>query len=106
LIKFIDPTADTTQCCSNVAGIEMKNTNCWNNGGNGTNSSGFSALPGGYRYVNGTFGNNIGIEGYWWTSTDYLTTAALMRGLLPSTSSLFISSSLKIYGISVRCVRD
>ena len=42
-----------------VAGTKMKSTDFWadyeGNSGNGTNESGFSGLPGGYRYFNGTF---------------------------------------------------
>ena len=38
-----------------VAGGQMKMTYGWLDGGNGTNSSGFSGLPGGYRYLNGAF---------------------------------------------------
>ena len=37
-------------------GTQMKTTYGWYGGGNGTNSSGFSGLPGGYRYyLNGNF---------------------------------------------------
>ncbi len=40
-----------------VAGTKMKSTDFWadyeGNSGNGTNESGFSGLPGGYRYDNG-----------------------------------------------------
>ena len=45
---------------TNVAGDKMKSTYGWSNGGNGTNSSGFNALPSGYQgsssnLVPGTF---------------------------------------------------
>ena len=39
------------------------------NGGNGTDDFGFSALPGGYRYdSDGTF-YDAGLYGYWWSSS-------------------------------------
>ena len=38
----------------NNAGSKMKSASGWDQGGNGANSSGFSGLPGGYRYSNGT----------------------------------------------------
>ena len=34
-------------------GDYMKSTSGWNSGGNGSNSSGFTGLPGGYRYSGG-----------------------------------------------------
>ena len=36
------------------AGTKMKSTSGWYNNGNGTNSSGFSGLPGGSRHDNGS----------------------------------------------------
>ncbi len=52
----------------NVAGSDLKTTTGWNKGGNGTNSSGFSAIPAGYRSSKGSFSSR-GISGYWWSST-------------------------------------
>ena len=46
----------------------MKTTYGWYNGGNGTNSSGFSGLPGGYRNPGGYF-SDAGVSGSWWSST-------------------------------------
>ena len=40
-----------------AAGVLMKANYGWNNGDNGTNSSGFSGLPGGRRIFNGSFGS-------------------------------------------------
>ena len=49
-------------------GSQMKSTTGWNGGFNGTNTRGWSALPGGYRYgASGVF-NNVGDLSYWWTS--------------------------------------
>ena len=36
--------------------------------GNGTDDFGFSALPGGSRYINGYF-DDAGSVGYWWSSS-------------------------------------
>ena len=38
-----------------IAGKKMKSTTGWKDGGNGTNASGFSGLPGGYCDYNGEF---------------------------------------------------
>lgn len=54
---------------NNEAAIKMKNTSGWNMNGNGTNISGFTALPGGRRTGNGSF-SGIGDFGYWWSSTE------------------------------------
>ena len=40
-----------------VAGEKMKSTSGWEENGNGSNSSGFTALPGGYRYETGLYEN-------------------------------------------------
>jgi len=69
------------------------------------NTSGFSALPGGYRYYNGTF-YYIGSYGRWWSSTEDGTTNAWYRYLIYSNYFLGRSYFTKSYGFSVRCVRD
>jgi len=69
------------------------------------NSSGFTALPGGYRLNGGSFGN-VGSYGYWWSSTEDITTLAWARYLYYGTSHLGRGNHLKSYGFSVRCVRD
>jgi uncharacterized protein (TIGR02145 family) len=71
----------------------------------GTNSSGFSALPGGYRsYDDGDF-DNLGNGGYWWSSSPYGLYAGVR--LLVSGNSYVNGGGLDVrYGFSVRCVRD
>jgi len=51
-----------------TAGEKLKSTSDWKRGGNGVDSYGFSALPGGHRNSNGRFGG-VGDFGYWWTAT-------------------------------------
>lgn len=68
----------------------------------GTNESGFSAGPGGYRY-NGFFG--IGSEGYWWSSTEFSASDAYRIGLKINDPSCQITSINKLYGLSVRCIK-
>ncbi|MBK7712989.1 MAG: fibrobacter succinogenes major paralogous domain-containing protein [Bacteroidales bacterium] len=51
-------------------GSQMKSATGWNAGENGTNTSGFSALPGGYRFaLDGSF-QALDSFTYWWAS-DY-----------------------------------
>ena len=54
---------------ASVAGATMKSTYGWYGGANGTNSSGFSGLPGGYRADNATMFNSSGSHGYFWSSS-------------------------------------
>jgi uncharacterized protein (TIGR02145 family) len=86
-----------------VAGGKLKEigTSHWSSPNTGaSNSSGFTALPGGGR---GTFSlfQNVGIFGHWWSSTDIW-----YRGLRYDKSSITRNPSIKSYGFSVRCVRD
>ena len=67
--------------------------------------SGFSALPGGYRYHNSTF-YYIGHYGYWWSSTEHSTGSAWDRYLYYGNSHVTRGNYDKELGFSVRCVRD
>ena len=73
------------------------------------NSSGFTALPGGFRGINGTF-YSIGYTGGWWSSDDYYSSNATAgcRDLGYNYSSLHEEyyGYLKAVGLSVRCVKD
>jgi len=53
---------------SSTAGKKLKAKNDWNNNGNGTDEFGFSALPGGGGYLDGSF-CCVGYDSNWWTST-------------------------------------
>ena len=86
-------------------GKKMKSTNGWKDGGNGTNSSGFSALPGGYRKSYGPF-VNAGGYAFWWTSSEYSGNYSWFFNL-----GYFVGNVLKEYdskggGLSVRCIKD
>ena len=85
-------------------GVQMKATYGWFQGGNGTNSSGFSGLPGGFRYNNGAF-YNAGIDGFWWSSSPN-GSGAWFRNLVSSNENVSRYSYGPRFGFSVRCVRD
>ena len=87
------------------AGAKMKAKTDWLSDGNGTNSSGFSGLPGGYRNTNGTF-YNIGAGGYWWSSTENSTTNAWGRSQGYDNGNVNRYNGNKGNGFSVRCLRD
>ena len=87
-------------------GTQMKADYGWPNGGNGTNSSGFTGLPGGYRY--GPSGNFYGASyafGRWWTSTRD-DSNAWYRALNDDRESVGRNAADLRNGYSVRCVRD
>jgi uncharacterized protein (TIGR02145 family)/uncharacterized repeat protein (TIGR02543 family) len=70
------------------------------------NRSGFSALPVGYRELDGTFRNIIGNYGLWWSASESDVSHAYYRLLRYDWSNFFNSSPSKIVGMSVRCLRN
>jgi uncharacterized protein (TIGR02145 family) len=70
-----------------------------------TNETGFSALPGGYRYGNGSF-NYQGYSGLWWSASEDNASDAYYRYLSYGYDSLARDSYYKSCGFSVRLVRD
>jgi uncharacterized protein (TIGR02145 family) len=87
------------------AGHKMKSTSGWDNNGNGTNSSGFSGLAGGFRHSHGDF-YRLGIEGCWYSSS---------LGYKGNPDALYIwndedffarDSQFGDLGNSVRCLKD
>jgi len=94
---------------ANVAGGKMKETGTahWiSPNQNANNSSGFTGLPGGRRWVNGTF-DIIGYYGLWWSSSEDGTANALNRALSFGHGSADNSfDGNKTFGFSVRCLKD
>ncbi len=92
---------------SEIAGGKMKATTGWSVPNDGaTNSSGFNALPGGYRYYQGEYGF-YGDFGHWWSSTSDSYGGAWFRELASNDSNLDRKGyGNKRYGFSVRCVKD
>jgi len=73
---------------------------------NGTNTSGFSALPGGYRGSNNGYFYLLGLDGYWWSSSPS-GSYAWYRALTSGYSGVHRNSLSDVRGgFSVRCVRD
>jgi uncharacterized protein (TIGR02145 family) len=75
-----------------------------NSGTIGTNTSGFTALPGGCRHTVGSF-SGVGYAGYWWTATESGATA-WYRYLNYNYAQVTRFTHTKAYGFSVRCVKD
>jgi uncharacterized protein (TIGR02145 family) len=92
----------------NFAGVKMKSTGTqfWQSPNqHATNESGFSGLPGGARGDWGTF-SAIGINGYWWSSSQSDATKAKFRGLDNALNSVIRGDGHKNTGCSVRCIKD
>jgi uncharacterized protein (TIGR02145 family) len=87
---------------------KLKSKAGWPDGKNGKNQSGFGALPGGYRFNDGSFEEG-GKKGYWWSSSDNPTFTRF-----PAAEFVFIreyerqaDSDIedKGHGMSVRCIK-
>lgn len=84
-------------------GVKLKSESGWN-GENGTNESGFSALPGGSCCPF----YNIGNGGFWWASTEgvYFDETGMGRALNSDSNTIIVLGSYRKFGFSVRCIRD
>ena len=107
----------TYWCGSNSSNIakSLASTTSWNsstttcavgNNLSANNSTGFSALPGGYRYFSDGSFDNLSYYGYWWSSTENAGSNAWRRYLYYYYANVARSLSDKGNGFSVRCLRD
>lgn len=85
-------------------GDKLKSTAGWENGGNGSNSSGFNALASGYRNATGLF-NPIGRLTCWWTRTEKSSGSAWGYTLIAADNSFKQDDFYKQSGLSVRCIK-
>jgi uncharacterized protein (TIGR02145 family) len=93
-----------------VTGGKLKSTDTtyWFSPNTGaTNESGFTALPGGWRTNGGTF-PYFGKDGGFWSSTECstLTISAWFRDVSYNSNEVWRSYFPKVYGFSVRCLKD
>lgn len=91
-------------------GSKLKTTSGWDNNGNGTNSSGFSALPGGYFWQADGIFEGMGEDAMFWaprvsdtTDTGY---NAWFRNLNYDSDKVYRENLNRNNGFSVRCVKD
>jgi uncharacterized protein (TIGR02145 family) len=121
LVISIDSRADTiitnsTQSQSSTAGIEMKsdstNTTAgsglgWDpsRSGPGTNTSGFSALPGGWRFSDVSF-FDFRFGATFWSATEFNNDNAWTRILTYINGSVRRDYGSKSFGLSIRCLRN
>ncbi len=99
-------TLENTVGGENVAGTALKSTSGWDEGGNGTDAYGFSALPAGNRYnYSGSFGD-VGYRANFWSATEYGTGYAYGRYLYYGRAHMDAGYEYKHDPFSVRCLKD
>lgn len=109
LTLFIDGTVD---CIATVSsgfdvGTKMKSTTLWYGNGNGTNASGFNALPSGFRYPYQNVFNSSTSTAIHWSSTELEWGFGVWcRNLDYANTGIMRSAYEKAYGFSVRCLKD
>lgn len=96
----------------NIAGgalkdtVNLPNIGGWQNPNVGaTNNSGFSALPGGLRDINGNF-SGMSLFSYWWTSTLLTGRYSVSYKLFSGNSQIYREVGTSTNGYSVRCLRE
>jgi uncharacterized protein (TIGR02145 family) len=87
-------------------GSELKTTTGWATGENGTNTSGFSALPGGYRYAADGIFYSFGSLAYWWTSSLSSPDIAWYRRLDGPNTDIYRAATSIRGGKFIRCVKN
>jgi uncharacterized protein (TIGR02145 family) len=113
LMKFVEPTCSGNSVTSSCggAGTKLKATSRWNTSRGyvaGTDNYGFSALPGGANFSDGSI-SVVGDYGYWWSSSEsnaHLNNFAYYRLMFYDNSLVNVSDNEVNSLFSVRCVKD
>ena len=110
LVLYLDNSASLTIYESTTAGSKLKESGTmhWQSPNTGaTNDKGFAALPGGYRYNNGTF-YGFGSFCIWWSTTEDPANDgnAWIRILDDVSSGVGRSAECKYDAYSIRCLRN
>ena len=112
--------------CSYCTGKHLKSKSGWDDyedretgeiiaHGNGTDTHGFSALPGGIWNRAGNYFNGVGEKGFWWSSTEDSSSEGIAWRMYQDFYSEVIADFIddvswidleKDYLFSVRCVQD
>ena len=92
---------------STFAGARLKESGIfhWSDPNYATNSSGFTALPGGYREDTGTFEYTNAFS-YWWTSTSADDDFSGYTYIPHNSETIYIGQSPRKSGYSIRCIKD
>ena len=88
--------------------LKQTGTSLWATPNTGaTNTSGFTALPGGMcgSYLSPFF-QDVGVEGNWWSATEESAGFGRFRDLDNTSMRVYRSNNTNVAGQSVRCVKD
>jgi len=91
--------------CYSCAARYLKARNGWNSGGNGEDTFGFAALPGGYGYSGGLF-SDVGYDGSWWSASENNANSAYGRDMHYYYENAYWDYYYKGDLLSVRCLQD
>jgi len=108
LYGYPDPEWDGWGWRGTDAGGNLKETDTihWDSPNTGaTNSSGFNALPGGFRGFNGSL-FDLNLLTYFWSSTVSFDSYIWFRRLDYNNADVLRGGYDKVGGLSVRCIRD
>lgn len=100
--------ADATDYRGTDEGNKLKESGTlhWSSGNTGTNTSGFTALPSGYREPSSGSYSNIGNGYYLWTATEDDSSKAWRRYLGYNVSTVYRSTNDKPRAYAIRCLKD
>jgi uncharacterized protein (TIGR02145 family) len=98
--------AGATEWRGTDQGKQLKSAIGWNAGENGSNTSGFTALPSGYRAYSTGISEGIGLITYFWSANEQDAAIALYRRLDGNNDGVYRGATFKRAGKSVRCVKD
>lgn len=108
LADALGGTMDDYQAWHGV-GAALKAAAGWADGENGTDESGFGALPGGYRYADTEYQGyssfqNGGVYSCWWSMTELSSYMSYARSVQGDVLYRYVRSNES--GCSVRCIHD
>ena len=105
LITAVGGQLTAGTCGQLTAGKVLKSTSGWNSSGNGSDAFAFSALPAGNRDNHGDFNVEGGIA-FFWSSTQFNSDYAYYMYLYSGDDDAYLDNIYKLYGFSVRCLKD
>jgi len=102
------PGADEFQTLESTVGLRGNSLKARGQGlgdGVGTNTSGFSALLGGFRHHDGYY-DGLNVYACFWSSTEGDPETSYLVRLTNVGVKVYVYDFIKNYGLSVRCVKD